>query len=75
MYNMNKIELTFKCMNCDKELTPKIIDIDSDGKWKIEKRKLENKYHQCSKCIKNEKKSSKISDSVIDYELRKAGII
>ena len=75
MYNMNKIELQFNCMTCDKELNPLFINIDSKGEWRIKVRKLRNKYHQCSKCVKNDKKSNKLNDSVIDYELRKAGII
>ena len=62
-------------MNCNKELTPKMIAIDKNGEWKLTKRKLEKGYYQCNKCKRIENKTSKISDSVIDYELRKAGII
>jgi len=70
---MKQIECIKQCDNCGVDSKPKLYPLTKEGKAKCFKEA--KSFYTCPKCSKNNKKTQKLTDSVIERELKKAGII
>jgi hypothetical protein len=66
---MKKIEYTFNCQKCNSEFT-RTVTLD-----KATRDTTKKEFHECSKCKKVSTKKQKLSDSVIEIELRKRELL
>ncbi len=66
----NYMQYTFECQKCGNDFTKKVKLFDKKARHQAVKA-----FHECSKCVRKSNKESTLSNSVLDYELKKYGLL